>query len=57
MSGTLCFTGTRVPLTHLFDYLKAGDNLDNFLKEFPSVTRDRALGVLELMEKANPRRV
>jgi uncharacterized protein (DUF433 family) len=51
MSGTLCFTGRRVPLTHLFDYLKAGDNLDNFLKDFPSVTRDRALGVLELMEK------
>lgn len=51
MSGTPCFTGTRVPLTHLFDYLEAGDTLDGFLKDFPSVTRDQTLGVLELMKK------
>ena len=51
MSGTPCFTGTRVPVAHLFDYLEAGDNLDDFLKDFPSVTRDQALGVLELMKK------
>ena len=43
MSGTPCFTGTRVPLTHLFDYLEAGDTLDDFLKDFPSVSRDQAL--------------
>ena len=46
MSGTPCFTGTRVPVTHLFDYLEAGDTLDNFLTDFPSVTRDQTLGVL-----------
>ena len=51
MSGTPCFTGTRVPLTHLFDYFEAGDTLDDFLTDFPSVTRDQALGVLELMKK------
>ena len=51
MSGTPCFTGTRVPLTHLFDYLEAGDTLDDFLKDFPSVTRAQALGLLELMKK------
>jgi len=51
MSGTPCFIGTRVPVTHLFDYLEAGDRLDDFLKDFPSVTRDQALGVLELMKK------
>jgi uncharacterized protein (DUF433 family) len=51
MSGIPCFTRTRVPLTHLFDYLEAGDNLNDFLKDFPSVTRDQALGVLELMKK------
>ena len=45
------FHGTRVPVTHLFDYLEAGDGLDHFLKDFPSVTRDQALGVLELMKK------
>ena len=56
MSGTPCFTGTRVPLTHLFDYLEAGDSLGVFLSDFPSVTREQALGVLELMKKT-PHRV
>ncbi len=51
MSGAPCFTGTRVPLTHLFDYLEAGDTLDDFLTDFPSVTRDQALGLLELIKK------
>ena len=49
MSGTPCFTGTRVPVGHLFDYLKAGDSLDEFLTDFPTVTREQTLGVLELM--------
>ena len=51
MSGAAVFTGTRVPLNHLFDYLKAGDNLDTFLADFPTVTREQALGVLELMRE------
>ena len=49
MSGTPCFTGTRVPVAHLFDYLEAGDSLDEFLNDFPTVAREQALGVLELM--------
>jgi len=49
LSGTPCFTGTRVPVTHLFDYLEAGDSLDEFLTDFPTVTREQVLGVLELM--------
>ena len=49
MSGTPCFTGTRVPVAHLFDYLAAGDSLGEFLNDFPTVTREQALGVLELM--------
>lgn len=49
MSGVPCFTGTRVPVTHLFDYLEAGDSLDEFLTDFPTVTREQTLGVLELM--------
>lgn len=49
MSGVPCFTGTRVPVTHLFDYLEAGDSLDEFLTDFPTVTREQVLGVLELM--------
>lgn len=50
MSGAPCFTGTRVPVTHLFDYLEAGDSVDEFLTDFPTVTRQQVLGVLELMK-------
>ncbi len=48
MSGTPVFTGTRVPLNHLFDYLKAGDTRDTLLADFPTVTREQALWVLNL---------
>lgn len=47
MSGTPVFRGTRVPVQTLFDYLEAGDPLDVFLDDFPSVTREQALAVLE----------
>ena len=46
-SGTPVFAGTRVPVQNLFDYLEEGDSLDVFLKQFPSVTRQQALAVLE----------
>lgn len=45
--GTPCFTGTRVPVKSLFDWLAAGETLDYFLSQFPSVTREQALAVLE----------
>jgi len=51
MSGTPVFSGTRVPINHLFDYLEAGDGLDVFLNDFPSVKREQALGVIELMRE------
>jgi uncharacterized protein (DUF433 family) len=51
MSGAPCFKGTRVPVTHLFDYLEAGDSLGDFLNDFRTVTRKQVLGVLELMRK------
>jgi uncharacterized protein (DUF433 family) len=51
MSGAPCFKGTRVPVTHLFDYLEAGDNLGDFLNDFPTVTREQALGVVKLMRR------
>ena len=51
MSGAPCFKGTRVPVTHLLDYLEAGDSLGDFLTDFPTVTREQALGVLEMMRK------
>ena len=48
MSGTPVFTGTRVPIKHLFDYLEGGDTLEIFLDDFPTVSREQVLGVLEL---------
>ena len=47
MSGTPVFTGTRVPIKNLFDYLEGGDSLEVFLDDFPTVSREEALGVIE----------
>jgi uncharacterized protein (DUF433 family) len=47
LGGTPVFFGTRVPIKNLFDYLEAGDSLDVFLDDFPTVTREQALGVIE----------
>ncbi|HRH87459.1 MAG TPA: DUF433 domain-containing protein [Rubrivivax sp.] len=47
MSGALCFTGTRVPLKTLFDYLEGASTLEEFLQDFPTVSRDKAVAVLE----------
>jgi len=48
MGGELVFVGTRVPVYNLFDYLEAGDSLDEFLDQFPSVTREQAIAAIEL---------
>ena len=48
LGGTPVFPGTRVPIKNLFDYLEAGDNLDVFLDDFPTVAREQAIGVLGL---------
>jgi uncharacterized protein (DUF433 family) len=48
LGGTPVFVGTRVPVKTLYDYLEAGDSLDEFLNDFPSVTRDQAVAALEL---------
>jgi len=50
--GVPVFVGTRVPVKNLFDYLEAGDSLDDFLKSFPSVTREQAVAALELAREA-----
>jgi uncharacterized protein (DUF433 family) len=47
MSGAPCFTGTRVPVKHLFDYLAGSSSLEDFLEDFPSVSRERAVAVLD----------
>ena len=43
MHGTLVFSGTRVPIKNLFDYLEGGEGIDAFLEDFPSVERDKWL--------------
>ena len=47
MSGALCFTGTRVLVKNLFDYLEGASSLEDFLEDFPSVSRAKAVAVLE----------
>ncbi len=52
MSGTPVFKGTRVPVRALLDHLEAGDSLNVFLEDFPSVTRQQAVDFLELAGRA-----
>lgn len=47
LGGTPVFVGTRVPLKNLIDYLEGGHPLDEFLDDFPSVTREQAVAALE----------
>lgn len=47
LGGTPVFAGTRVPVRVLFEHLEAGDPLDVFLQDFPSVDRELAIAVLE----------
>ena len=51
MSGTPCFAGTRVPARTLIDYIEGGDSLDDFLEDFPTVTRKQAVAFLEEASK------
>ena len=51
-TGTPVFARTRVPVQTLIDYLEAGDSLEAFLADFPSVSRDHAVAVLELAKSA-----
>ena len=52
LSGTPVFARTRVPVQTRIDYLEAGDSLEAFLADFPSVSRDHAVAVLELAKSA-----
>ncbi len=47
LGGTPVFAGTRVPVQTLLDYLEAGDPLDEFLADFPTVSREQAIAALE----------
>lgn len=52
LSGTPVFAGTRVPVQTLIEYLEAGDSLEDFLRDFPSVARAHAIAVLEFAKSA-----
>ncbi|HEX8847998.1 MAG TPA: DUF433 domain-containing protein [Gemmatimonadaceae bacterium] len=52
LGGTPVFAGTRVPVQTLIEYLEAGHPLDQFLDDYPDVSRDHAVGVLELAKRA-----
>jgi len=52
LSGAAVFAGTRVLVQTMIDYLEAGDSLDRFLEDFPSVSREHAVAVLELAREA-----
>ncbi len=47
LGGTPVFVGTRVPVSTLWDYLKSGDSLEEFLEDFPSVKREQAVILIE----------
>jgi uncharacterized protein (DUF433 family) len=49
--GTVVFSGTRVPVQTLFDYLKAGESIYDFLEGFPSVTREQVILFLEAKDR------
>lgn len=52
LGGEPCFTGTRVPVRTLIDYIEGGHQLAEFLSDFPDVTREHAVAVLELARQA-----
>ena len=52
LGGTPVFKGTRVPVKTLIDYLEAGDDVDDFLRDFPTVTREQTSNVLQLAKDA-----
>jgi uncharacterized protein (DUF433 family) len=52
LGGTTVFSGTRVPVQNLIDYLASGETLDEFLKDFPSVSREQVMKVLRLAQEA-----
>jgi uncharacterized protein (DUF433 family) len=49
--GATVFARTRLPVKNLFDYLIAGDSLDDFLADFPAVSRDQTIAALELAKE------
>jgi uncharacterized protein (DUF433 family) len=53
--GTPCFDGTRVPISSLFDHLKKGYTVDEFIADFPTVSKAQVEGLLDLAEAEVPK--
>lgn len=51
LSGQPVFTGTRVPVESLYDHLEAGISIDEFLDDFPSVSKDQAIALISIANK------
>ena len=51
LGGTPVFSGTRVPIKNLFDYLETGESIETFLNEFDGVRREQVIKILEISEK------
>ncbi len=51
LGGTPVFSGTRVPIKNLFDYLETGDTIEDFLNDFEGVRKDQVVKVLEMSQK------
>lgn len=51
LGGTPVFSGTRVPIKNLFDYLEAGESIDYFLDDFEGVSREQVVGLLAMSQK------
>ena len=51
LGGQPVFTGTRVPIESLFDHLEAGVSLEEFLQDFPTVSKQQAIELLEIANK------
>jgi uncharacterized protein (DUF433 family) len=56
LGGTVVFSGTRVPLETLLDYFKGGESLAEFLRDFPSVTKEQAGAAIDLLVQEVERR-
>ena len=54
MGGTPVFTGTRVPVQNLVDYLEGGESIDEFLAGFPTVRREQVIGFTQTAPERNP---
>lgn len=51
MGGTPVFTGTRIPVQTLFDYIEGGDDLNEFLDDYPTISKEVAVEVLNMAKK------